>query len=382
MNVLKGSDPRMDFYGADMRLNNIGDAPVLFPVLSPTAAATTPRTGIPYANNEPRWMTFKFWADRFEVEIDGKPAFAGTYVPGPPTRPKIRLQFHGGGKKAGGITEFSAFKVEALEAQPGTAALPPAQNTFPGAPVAKKNILIFVGTAREEALFRTVPGANVRVVKSAETAGVLALPDAIGGANIIVWGRNTFADLVDDALTPAEWDSMLHQMQGGGDVVIFEQSGGNAERTARIKGHWQFIEKNFGVAIHSGPIIGALAGNRDLATRFQAAGISQEILKAFVFGKGFTSLPAGAEVLVNGGPTYDIPVVVEIPVGKGRLILLGASLDRSERDPAFAAALFGFIYGSRGAGEATAPLEGAGPAPAAKPKSGALFDDPDAPPKK
>jgi formylglycine-generating enzyme required for sulfatase activity/beta-lactamase regulating signal transducer with metallopeptidase domain len=380
MNVIQGSDPRMDFYRANLSLTNIGAGQNLFPVLGPGAKLTTPpdgyvggtRIGVPYANNQPRLMTFRFWPDRFAVEVDGKPTYAGTYTPGP----DIRLQFHGGGK-SGGITEFSDFRVEALTSSPAAPAAmparaytpPPGGNIFADGPApaagatgsaatGKKNILLFVGNPKEEALFRALPGANVRVVKRAETASVLARPDAVSGASIVVWGCNTFADLTEADFPPAGWENMLRLMHGGGDVVVFQQVGGSAERGQRIKAHWQFVETNLGAGFHGGPYKQAAPANAQLAAHFQAAGLDNSYLSNVVFSSACT-FPANATVLVNGGAAHDIPVVVEIPVGKGRLILVGSHFDPN--DEPLEKALFGFIYGA-GAGHSEVPAPAGNPA--------------------
>jgi formylglycine-generating enzyme required for sulfatase activity/serine/threonine protein kinase len=124
INMINGHRPRLDFYGTDIKFAPKDDTQALIPEGARGDSAMTP---VPYANNHPRLLKFKFFQDRFEIEIDNKLAFASTCKPGK----QYQLRFHGGDARSPGIAEFSGFRVEPIvspasaQANPAPAYTPP-----------------------------------------------------------------------------------------------------------------------------------------------------------------------------------------------------------------------------------------------------------------
>jgi hypothetical protein len=100
----------------------------------------------------------------------------------------------------------------------------------------------------------------------------------------------------------------------------------------------EVIEDLFGVKAHSS-YVGATIPIPALATKVKAAGITDAMLKGIHCYNSFDNLPEGSTVLLKCG-SHDAAVVV--PIGKGRLILLG--LGTEHPSDTLEETIFDFIY--------------------------------------
>lgn len=103
MNVISGMRPRVYFHNSGIMFGNEGYSKEL----RPFGVQLTEGSPFPYKNGEEHLVTFRFAADSFEAEIDGKIMFKGAKK----TAKQITLDIRAGDGWSKGTTEFWDFKL-------------------------------------------------------------------------------------------------------------------------------------------------------------------------------------------------------------------------------------------------------------------------------
>lgn len=188
-----------------------------------------------------------------------------------------------------------------------------------------RNVLLFVGNSHEKGVFGPLSQNRMRVVERAEIAETLAsFPSALSGVSVVVWGRNVFRDTPVTQITEEAQQAMLRFVKdGGGDLVFFEQF---------AAGNMNIVEKLFPVKVGGGPT-GAIIAHPELQARATAAGYTETTLASVHFYNSYRNLPPEATVFLKS-PSQSgeaLPTAVLIPVGKGRLIMIGTNMDPADQ---------------------------------------------------
>jgi hypothetical protein len=236
---------------------------------------------------------------------------------------------------------------------------PTPASTAAEGPAGPRSVLLFVGNAKEKEIFGPLSNGKERVVTQKEMPAILADPaQAFGGRYaVVVWGRNVFREIPATDLSEAFQQAMQRFVRdAGGDLVFFEQY---------AQGNMDVVEKLFNVQTGGGAA-GADILDPELKARAQAAGYSDQALKDLRFHNCYGRVPQEARVLLRGLSGSKVPTGVVVPVGKGRLILLGTNMDPADEklDKEF----FDVIYHYKSkpgsvapAAAAAAPRSGGGP---------------------
>jgi hypothetical protein len=211
-----------------------------------------------------------------------------------------------------------------------------------------RSVLLFLGSSKEKEVFGPISSGTLRTVSRGEIGPLLATDPAQTFARygVIVWGRNVLRDTPAEQITETARQAMLrHVRDGGGDLVLFEQY---------AMGNMDVIEKLFGIKAGGGAN-GALVVDDGLKARAEAAGYTEQSLKAIHFHNSYPEVPKESRILLRGADNGNPATGVLVPCGKGRLILLGTNMDPADEklDKEFFDAVY--RYKSSGDGVGTTP---------------------------
>jgi hypothetical protein len=187
---------------------------------------------------------------------------------------------------------------------------------------AEPSVLLFVGANDEIGAFDAISGgANLHIISRAKVQRVLGRPDAFADARIVVWGRSAFRDTPASQITEEVEQAMQSFVRAGGDLVFLSQ---NSQTNMGI------VEKLFHIKV-AGGTKGAQVVDPQLKRQAAAVGYDEAALAKVQFVNSYPSLPAEAIVLLRSDDKKHPATGAIIPVGKGRLVLLGIKPDSPGR---------------------------------------------------
>jgi hypothetical protein len=199
-----------------------------------------------------------------------------------------------------------------------------------------RQVVLFSNSDNSHALrlCKLIAGGDIRIVLPGEIATILSSPRGLGNAQILVWQDNSICDAPANAVTPETVATLRQFVEGGGDLLIFEQF-----RNTNL----DLFEKAFGIRKHDqdGPFDIATL-DPALSARASAAGLANDDIRHVRFIHGF-DVPADSSVLIRNKNA--IPIGAVVPRGKGRVIVLGGNVGTS--DAVFDEVFFGHIYAIR-----------------------------------
>jgi len=183
-----------------------------------------------------------------------------------------------------------------------------------------RSVLFFQGNGREEAIFNSISGGNMRIVARSDSPDVLADPNAFLRPGIVVFGVNFLKDVSADALGDAMQRNIKRFVENGGDLIVFAQHA--EDRT-------ELLDSLFGVKVRVLTFTGAVPAVPELAAAMHAAGLTDAtVQKRATFYESYT-IPEDGIVFLRGG-AVNVVSAAGIPFGKGRVIVIGNNVDPVE----------------------------------------------------
>lgn len=214
-------------------------------------------------------------------------------------------------------------------------------------PRVRRPVVAFGKNAYLQKLLPAIGDGTVRYIDRKGTAAAIADPATYAGGPVVVWNQNVLRDTPIDQITPAAVELMRGHVRDGGDLVVFEQFEAKNMKP---------LDAAFGMRTTGGAPGGDFV-DPEMAARAKAAGVTDEDAAKLALWNEYYDLPPEARVLVrarrNRGEADPAGIAV-VPVGKGRLILIGMEPKPFKTVDA----AFGLLYGYDAALAAPPPAGG------------------------
>ena len=184
-------------------------------------------------------------------------------------------------------------------------------------------VVFFPGTGREEAVFRKISNGQMRAMSRPDSTNLLANPDGLANVGILVLGNEFLRDTPAASMTENSENNLRRFVDGGGDLVVFEQQNGDPTR---------LLERLFSVKVKADNYRRVTAIPPRLAAAVQAAGLTDDIHRNPFNSCNLYTVPQNSAIFLRGGDGSDAEPVVSagVPFGKGRIILVGNNMETTE----------------------------------------------------